>query len=391
MLNLVDPFLFESIVSNWLLAAARRLLVQRKNNQWPDFELMIPDSNRILIELKSRPPSNVALKHMAARLAERNDDQVSFLLVTPAPPDPSDVLRFTKAFKGFKNNTKWIQLNDLPKYIGIPAPGPWDSLEVWSKLQTEALISGVRKYSAAPISSDPNAYEQPSTEEQALSRQFSHASISALRSKPGKLDLKLRLGSRHENVTIVLSDIANFSSLVSASRPEDLTEAMGSYYKKARDAVFEHNGMLDKFIGDATLAVFGFPEPSSSAACDAIRFGMTLIEIGKVVLGDWQAELNAAIPTGTRVGIATGDIWPINIGKSTIEVSLLGDTINLAARLEKNSGVDKYLMDNRTYTNASRNNQGFIQSLRLQQLVIPASEAKGQLFAIRAWAPNAVI
>jgi len=100
----------------------------------------------------------------------------------------------------------------------------------------------------------------------------------------------------------------------------------------------------------------------------------------------WQAELNAVISTGTRVGIASGDIWPINIGRSVIEVALLGDTINLAARLEKNCLVDKLLIDNRTHTSGQRHDPVFMSSLKLQQIIVSTADAKGQAFPIRAWA-----
>jgi len=82
--------------------------------------------------------------------------------------------------------------------------------------------------------------------------------------------------------------------------------------------------MLDKFIGDAVLAVFGYPLPSQEAPCQAIRFAHALTAIGRSVMNDWQAELNAVIETGTRIGIATGDIWPINIGGASYRGHALG-------------------------------------------------------------------
>ena len=138
--------------------------------------------------------------------------------------------------------------------------------------------------------------------------------IARLQQSPESLESQLGLGARRENVTIVLSDIVNFSSLVTASRPDDLKEAMGQYYHQVRQAVFDHGGMLDKFIGDTVLAVFGYPHPKAEASCNAIRFARALTSIRPSVVSSWQAELNAVIDTGTRIGIATGDISPINIG-----------------------------------------------------------------------------
>jgi adenylate cyclase len=139
---------------------------------------------------------------------------------------------------------------------------------------------------------------------------YGSAPSGPARDLPGPLDSQLGLGARRDNVTIVLSDIVNFSSLVTASRPDDLKEAMGRYYQQARQAVFDHGGMLDKFIGDAVFAVFGYPLPSQEAPCQAIRFALSLTAIGRSVMNDWQAELNAVIETGTRIGIATGIFGP---------------------------------------------------------------------------------
>jgi class 3 adenylate cyclase len=179
--------------------------------------------------------------------------------------------------------------------------------------------------------------------------------------------------------------LKNFSSLVSASRPEDLNEMMAKYYKRSRDAVFKHGGMLDKFIGDAVLAVFGYPEPSALAPANAIKFARELIAIGGSLLDEWQAELNAVIESGTRVGITTGDIWPLNIGQQHVEITLLGDTINLAARLEKNCIVNGILLDNRTRTKAATADSSFVASLKLEESQISADDAKGQAFATRVW------
>jgi adenylate cyclase len=247
-----------------------------------------------------------------------------------------------------------------------------------------ALTKGLERYEKAPKGAFPPTTATSLDDKQALARQFPLPAITHLLSQEKPLPEALDLGHRREKVTVVLSDIVNFSSIVKESNPESLRDAMGQYYWKSREAVFSHGGMLDKFIGDAVLAVFGYPETRDSAPVDAIRFAQDLIEIGKEVLEAWQADLNAVISTGTRVGITTGDIWPINIGKDCLEVALLGDSINLAARLEKNCQVDRFLMDNRTHTAAKRYDELFITKLNLHQVVITAAEAKGQPFATKA-------
>ncbi|MGD9596825.1 MAG: adenylate/guanylate cyclase domain-containing protein [Steroidobacteraceae bacterium] len=383
---MIDYALLESAVANWLWSAAKDLLVRQRSDKWPDFELRSGGGERILLELKAKPPSPSAFEHLAQRFRAASDPAARFLLVTPDEPEQHQVERFADAFQNVPGKAEWIALKDLPTVLGKPSPGSWTSPKTWSDLQTEALIKGLEAYAAAPVGPAPYAAKTPSNEVEALARQFPFEVVARIQESQESLESQLGLGARRENVTIVLSDIVNFSSLVTASRPDDLKEAMGQYYQQARQAVFDHGGMLDKFIGDAILAVFGYPHFKSHAPCDAIRFARALTLIGRSVMSSWQAELNAVIDTGTRVGIATGDIWPINIGRSSIEVTLLGDTINLAARLEKNCVVDKMLIDNRTRTAAHRADDTFVTNLNLQQVIIPPADAKGQAFPIRAWA-----
>lgn len=382
---MIEYGLLESAVANWLWSAAKDLIVKR-SERWPDFELQSESGERILIELKTKPPSGNVIEHLAQRLRAVSDPSVHFLLLTPDEPNQQQIERFSHAFNNIPGKAEWKTLNDLPHLLGKPSPGSWTSPKTWSALQTNALINGLEAYGTAPVGPTPYVTTPPSNELEALARQFSYEAVARLQDSEETLESQLGLGSRRENVTIVLSDIVNFSSLVTASRPDDLKEAMGQYYQQARQAVFDHGGMLDKFIGDAVLAVFGYPHPKPNAAIDAIHFARALTEIGRTVMSSWQAELNAVIDTGTRIGIATGDIWPINIGRAGIEVTLLGDTINLAARLEKNCVVDKLLIDNRTRTAAQRTDDAFLTNLNLQQVIIPSADAKGQAFPIRAWA-----
>lgn len=378
--------LLESVVANWLWSVAKDLLVKKRNERWPDFELRSETGERILLELKSKAPSKRVIDFMAQKVRAISDPASRFILVTPDNPTQDQIKGFSLAFKDIPCQSQWITLKDLPDILDRPSPGSWTSPKTWSDLQTNALITGLTAYAAAPIGTVP--YDDsgpPANEIEALARQFPYEAIAQLRGSAVPLESQLGFGARRADVTIVSSDLVNFSSLVNASRPDDLKEAMGQYYQQARQAVFDHGGMLDKFIGDAVLAVFGYPHPNPQASCAAIRFAQALTSIGQSVLSSWQADLNAVIDTGTRIGIATGDIWPINIGQSGIEVSLLGDTINLAARLEKNCSVDKLLMDNRTHSAAQRADNAFLASLDLQQIIISKDNVKGQPYSIRAW------
>lgn len=382
-----EPQLLEQAASNWLWTVAKDLVVRHRDSTWPDFELQKPNGGRLLLEIKGQSPTTSRLNQIARRFGSESNKASTFLLVTPKSPSPEELAIFRDIFGKFGGRADWTSIDSLPNLLGRPSPGRWESPQTLSLLQKNALLKGIEEYRSAPVGPAPYASEAPANQAQALARQLPYEVVGKLVAKSENLELELGLGARRE-ATIVLSDIVNFSSLVTASRPDDLRATMGEYYQKARQAVFDHGGMLDKFIGDAVLAVFGYPDNKDTAPVDAIRYAISLVGIGREVLGDWQAELNAVIATGTRVGIATGDIWPINIGQGQIEISLLGDTINLAARLEKNCEVDKFLTDNRTHTAAQRIQGEYVESLNLVQMQIAVADAKGQAFPTRAWTPR---
>jgi class 3 adenylate cyclase len=398
---MIEPMILESVISNYLTTAARDWLVERNSRNF-DF-LVEPAADKLIaIEVFARVPSPQKLQIVKRYLSAHATSISELLLVTPERPSSAELDRANGVLAELPVPFRWVGVNDLPDALGLPRlDDDLLSARSMARLQTEALLKNVVAYRLAPIGpggtervsdylqslggGDAAASPSISANEIALSRQLSFGTLSVLGSQAGTLESKLRFGERIDNATIVLSDLKSFSSLVCASRPDDLNEMMARYYQRARNAVFKHGGMLDKFIGDAVLAVFGYPSPTPQAPTNSLRFALELIDIGADILGAWQSELNALIETGTRVGIATGDIWPMNIGQREVEISLLGDTINLAARLEKNCSVNGVLMDNRTRTKARAVDATFVDSLSLTEDQLQPSDAKGQQHPLRVW------
>ena len=383
-MDLTINSLLENTVSNYLASTVgygnfRALRVGA------DFEVR-KGNQRYILEIKSRKPGEAQLANLFKNLSRLDLTGAKIALITTNRTEVSNEerMRFSQKASELGYDATWIDLSDLAEFLGTESLGDLLLPETMSLVQTRSLITSVEKYSGSPIGVLPlnTTYDQQLS---SLARQFNHHSVADLYKDPSSLEEKLHLGKRVEQVTVVLTDIVNFSSLVTASRPEDLRSAMEKYYRLAREAVFSHGGMLDKFIGDAVLAVFGYPQASDVAATNAIKFGNDLISIGQETLSAWLDDLNANIPTGTRVGIATGDIWPINIGSGQLEITLLGDTINLAARLEKNCSHNGILIDNRTKTKAEREGQDVLSNFAKEFRLLEAKEAKGQAFDVRSW------
>lgn len=151
----------------------------------------------------------------------------------------------------------------------------------------------------------------------------------------------LRLGGSREFLTVLFSDIRGFTSISESLEPETLVEVLNVYLGEMTDIIFEHNGTLDKYIGDAIMAVWGAPvsyEDHAVKACEAaLDMGERLRERGD----EWVERGWPRIEAG--IGLHTGDMVVGNMGSSAhLSYTVMGDNVNLGSRLEgltKNYGV----------------------------------------------------
>jgi class 3 adenylate cyclase len=146
-------------------------------------------------------------------------------------------------------------------------------------------------------------------------------------------EVSLTLGGEEREVTVFFSDIAGFTTISEALGTRDLFYLMSSYLSRMTDILIREGGTLDKYIGDAVMGFFGAPVTQSDHAKRACR---TALEMRKILPGFNQEIVERGMkPIEFRVGIATGDVMVGNIGSSDhFNYTVLGDTVNLASRLE---------------------------------------------------------
>jgi adenylate cyclase len=141
----------------------------------------------------------------------------------------------------------------------------------------------------------------------------------------------LALGGRRQQVTVLFADIRNFTSLSESMAPEAVVEVLNSYFTEMVDQVFKYQGTLDKFVGDALMAVFGVPLPIPQAATQAVKCALAMQRHLK------QMQAAGLTPIqGMRIGINTGDAIVGNIGSTKrMDFTVVGDVVNVAARLQE--------------------------------------------------------
>jgi adenylate cyclase len=141
----------------------------------------------------------------------------------------------------------------------------------------------------------------------------------------------LALGGRRQLVTVLFADIRNFTSMSESMAPEAVVEVLNTYFTEMVDLVFTYKGTLDKFVGDALMAVFGVPLPLPQAATRAAECALAM----QRHLRQMQAAGQTPIQ-GMRIGINTGEAIVGNIGSHRrMDFTVVGDAVNVAARLQE--------------------------------------------------------
>jgi len=144
---------------------------------------------------------------------------------------------------------------------------------------------------------------------------------------------KLKLGGDKKVLTVMFSDIRGFTSISEKLSPEELVHLLNEYLTAMTDMVFKYDGLLDKYIGDAIMAVFGAPLDQPDHALRACRTGIGMMSELRRLRERWAAEGRPDINIG--IGINTGDMVVGNMGSQMrFDYTVMGDSVNLASRLE---------------------------------------------------------
>jgi adenylate cyclase len=142
---------------------------------------------------------------------------------------------------------------------------------------------------------------------------------------------KLQPGGEKSVVTILMSDLRGFTQMSAGVDAADVVEMLNAYFSRLGDIIFQHDGTIDKFIGDAILAVFGSPEPDTDHAGKAVRCAVEM----RLALQEINLARRAAGRPGCEIGIGvhTGEVLHGFIGaEERLEFTVIGDTVNKASR-----------------------------------------------------------
>jgi len=156
-----------------------------------------------------------------------------------------------------------------------------------------------------------------------------------------------KLGGVNETITLLFADIRGFTAFSETESPERVVALLNRYFSAMSEIIFDNGGTLDKYIGDGIMAIFGAPKPSPKDADNAVK---TAIEMQKRVVQlniDLKADGFPEIAAG--IGLHTGIATIGYIGsEQRSEYTAIGDTVNLASRLESSAEGGQILISEAT-------------------------------------------
>jgi adenylate cyclase len=146
--------------------------------------------------------------------------------------------------------------------------------------------------------------------------------------------------------TILLADINDFTRLAEKFPPREVTMLLNAFFSQMTDIVFLHDGTLDKYIGDALMAVFGAPMEKMDDAERAVQAAQVIMKTLQNSMKRVEADRRFTI----RIGINTGRVVAGNIGSQRrMDYTIIGDAVNVASRLQSLAGPNQILIGEETY------------------------------------------
>lgn len=149
---------------------------------------------------------------------------------------------------------------------------------------------------------------------------------------------KIKLGGEKKILTVLFSDVRGFTTLSEKLTPEQLVEHLNEYLQAMTDIVFKYDGTLDKYVGDELMAFWGAPVPQEDHALRSCKAALEMMSVLRRMNQNWESIGKSPLDIG--IGLNSGDMVVGNMGSnSRMDYTLMGDNVNLGARLEGTNKV----------------------------------------------------
>ncbi|HBC75647.1 MAG TPA: hypothetical protein DC017_12510 [Candidatus Wallbacteria bacterium] len=159
---------------------------------------------------------------------------------------------------------------------------------------------------------------------------------------------ELKLDGEKREISVMFADIKNFTKMSEQLKVEEVFSMLNKTFSEITQIIFKHDGTLDKFIGDAVMAFFGAPMKHDDDPVRSVMTAVEIIETVKRMADEYRSEFGVEV--SFSIGINTGEAIVGNVGSlDRMEYTAIGDTVNLAARLQAKAGYNEIVINESVY------------------------------------------
>lgn len=336
-----------------------------------DIRVTAPGRSPYFVEVKHGYPAATLLRHLARKYGARPDGGA-------APPEGTKVVLVVD----LAGRSDRVTLE-----AGLHGLLPGLTLEVWDEARLLALIRerfGVSLDSLAgqdlvevrheidrakgfhAFGGDGFATYVNDPLRAQLLWHFGFWRLRQLRDSRGLAPHDLLTPGPYHDVVVVMADLCAFSSYVRDTRRDEVVrDALTAFYSKSRYQIINGGGMLYQFVGDEVIGLFGVPERQPGAAERALDAARGLVDIGRSVAHHWQRQIDRVqVSGGVHIGIAVGELQLLSLRPfSRTYMGVIGDAINMAARLMQVAGPSELVVSNAFYHDLPESAQATFQEI----------------------------
>lgn len=194
-----------------------------------------------------------------------------------------------------------------------------------------------------------------------------------------KSDSARELGGKRAEITVMFADIRGFTSLSETRKAEEVSQLLNEYFSELEPIITKYNGVINKYIGDAVLVVFGDPTVDKFHAKNAVKCAYELRNRVKDIKQRWICEGKPKIDIG--IGINTGEAFIGNVGtENRFEYTVIGDAVNIASRIEDYNKIYKthILISENTYNKISQ----IVDVIKIREVTIKGKAQKINIYEV---------
>jgi adenylate cyclase len=189
------------------------------------------------------------------------------------------------------------------------------------------------------------------------------------------------LGGEEREVTVLFSDVRNFTAMCEALSPQKMLGILNHYFTRMSAIVETHGGVVDKYVGDAMMALFGAPLVNSDDADRAMETALEMCDALDELNREWHAEGRPTIDIG--VGIHTDIVVAGNMGSQTrLNYTVIGDGVNLASRLEGLTKTPEYETRIIVSRSTLAKTKGRYRTRRLGEVAVKGKQKSTEIYAL---------